>query len=204
MSESSGSVSRWIRELENGSPSAAQQLWNRYFHRLTLIAEKEAKCWQGKPIESEDVAASVFESLWRGAQAGRFEGVSNRGQLWWLLLALTRRKLISHLRRSRAAKRGGGKQPQSLDADDGPDIRGTLISNVPSPENAVILKEEFARLMDLLGNVQLQEVAVLQMEGYTTKEIATKLGIARATASRKLRLVRDTWEHERAIIGEQE
>jgi hypothetical protein len=35
---SSGSVAYWIRELQAGNHQAAQKLWEKYFHRLVVLA----------------------------------------------------------------------------------------------------------------------------------------------------------------------
>jgi DNA-directed RNA polymerase specialized sigma24 family protein len=56
--------------------------------------------------------------------------------------------------------------------------------------------EEYARLLDGLGDDALRSVAVWKLEGYTNKEIAARLGRAPATVERKLRLIRDAWEKE--------
>ena len=38
---SEGSVTNWIRELENGSAEAAQRLWEAYYHRLVGLVRKK-------------------------------------------------------------------------------------------------------------------------------------------------------------------
>ena len=56
--------------------------------------------------------------------------------------------------------------------------------------------EEYARLLDGLGDDALRSVAVWKLEGYTNEEIAAKLGRAPATVERKLRMIRDAWAKE--------
>ena len=51
-------------------------------------------------------------------------------------------------------------------------------------------------LLERLGNSTLQLIAVWRMEGYTTDEIATRLGCTRRTVARKLELIRDAWKGE--------
>jgi len=60
------SVSDWVRHLKDGDAEAAQQLWNRYFQKLSHTRGNVfVHTTVPKNRCSEDVAASVFESLWK-------------------------------------------------------------------------------------------------------------------------------------------
>ena len=63
----------------------------------------------------------------------------------------------------------------------------------PSPEFAAQAAEEFRRLLGLLGDDSLREVALRKMEGYTNKQIADQLGCIEQTVERKLRSIRQIW-----------
>jgi DNA-directed RNA polymerase specialized sigma24 family protein len=63
----------------------------------------------------------------------------------------------------------------------------------PSPEFAAQAAEEFRRLLGLLGDDSLREVAIRKMEGYTNKQIAERLGCIEQTVERKLRSIRQVW-----------
>ena len=58
--------------------------------------------------------------------------------------------------------------------------------------------EECRHLLGLLGDPELESVALLRMEGYTVEEIAERLGYVPRTIKRKLRLIRGVWEQELA------
>ena len=45
---------------------------------------------------------------------------------------------------------------------------------------------------------QLRAIVLLRMEGYTDDDIAARLGCARRTVQRRLRLIRQLWEQEAA------
>jgi DNA-directed RNA polymerase specialized sigma24 family protein len=60
----------------------------------------------------------------------------------------------------------------------------------------VALEEQYVRLLDMLRNDQLREIAVLRIEGYTIDEIAVQVGIGRRAIERKLKLIRSKWKHE--------
>lgn len=56
----------------------------------------------------EDVALSAFASFCRAAEQGRFPSLSDRDDLWKLLVVLTARKAVDLKRHEGRAKRGGG------------------------------------------------------------------------------------------------
>ena len=58
------------------------------------------------------------------------------------------------------------------------------------------MAEEYERLVARLGDADLRRVAVWKMEGYSNKEIATKLGCVPRTVERKLGLIRTLWSQE--------
>jgi DNA-directed RNA polymerase specialized sigma24 family protein len=59
--------------------------------------------------------------------------------------------------------------------------------------------EECRRLLASLGDAELEEVALRKMEGYTTEEIASRLGYVNRTVERKLHLIRSIWSKERGV-----
>ena len=78
MDQATDSISEWFGRLKAGEADAAQKLWDRYSDRLLHIA-KQRLC--GSPCgvaDEEDVALSVFDSIFRGAADGRFEQIYAR------------------------------------------------------------------------------------------------------------------------------
>ena len=47
-SQADGSVTRWIGDLKAGGDSAAQHLWERYFHRLVHLARARLRRRAGR------------------------------------------------------------------------------------------------------------------------------------------------------------
>ncbi|MCA9016053.1 MAG: hypothetical protein KDA77_12040 [Planctomycetaceae bacterium] len=197
--QESYSVTAWVKALKEGEAEAAQNLWNRYFKKLVDHAEARIRnCPQGT-LEAEDIAVSVFESLWRGANEGRFQQLHNRDELWWLLLALTKRKVASHIRKETALKRGGNSTQKSLNSDEDSGYTfEELVSDEPTPEYVAMLQEEYEHLLAALRDDRLREIAVLRLEGYTSQEIGIQLKISVPTVTRKLRLIRAAWSKELA------
>ena len=199
-SPETGSVTRWLAELKAGDAAAANELWTRYQADLHLLARKMLGSAPRKAADEEDVAASVFESICLGAARGRFQELSSRDELWWLLVTITRQKAVSQMRHEVRQKRGGGKVRTEADFSLGGQGRpfrlDELIGSSPTPEFLASMDEEHRRLLSLLRNDQLRRVAVLKVQGWSSEEIAADLGISGRSVMRKLKLIRERWAAE--------
>jgi DNA-directed RNA polymerase specialized sigma24 family protein len=191
MSPEGGSVSRWFGPLQEGDPAAAQQLWERYFQRLIELARKKLRDLPQREA-AEDVALSAFDSFCRSAGLARFPQLADRDSLWRLLVIITVRKAAHHKRDERRQKRN---RPRGHAGE-----RGLLLEEIvgrePTPEFAAQAVEECQRLLRLLGDPELERVAILKMDGHSVEEIAQQLGYAERTIKRKMRLIRSLWEQE--------
>src|SRR6516162_9089180 len=159
---SDGSVSRWIPPLQAGDPAAAQVLWEHCFHRLVKLARSKLRGTQRRAADEEDVALSAFDSFCRSAEQGRFPQLADRDSLWRLLVTITARKAAHQARDEGRRKRGGGVAP----VGDAEAVLAEALSREPSPEFAAGVVEECRRLLDRLGDPDLQTVALLRMEGH--------------------------------------
>jgi DNA-directed RNA polymerase specialized sigma24 family protein len=75
-----------------------------------------------------------------------------------------------------------------------PDPLEQVLGREPTPEFAAQVAEECQRLLALLADRELEEVALAKMEGYTTEEIARRQGRTTRTVERKLRQIRHIWQ----------
>jgi DNA-directed RNA polymerase specialized sigma24 family protein len=183
-----GSVSHWLDRLQAGDHAAAQPLWEAYFGRLVALARTRLEGAPRRAADEEDVALSAFDSFFRGAAQGRFPQLRDRDDLWRLLVTITGHKALDRVRLERRQKRGGGTAAAvGLEEVIGPE---------PTPAFAAEVAEECRRLLGLLGDTELETMALWKMEGYTTAEIAARLGYVPRTVERKLRLIRQVWEKE--------
>jgi len=195
------SVTAWIQKVGQGDNHAAQKIWDRYFQQLARHAGHKLKRSPRRAADEEDAALSALQSFCRGAARGRFPKLTGRHELWPLLLTITSRKVSAQLRRERAAKRGGGKvrdesvfgQKQTEDDDAG--IDGVL-GREPTPELAHLLADNCRRMLDLLNDEGLRELALLKLEGYTCEEIAARTGCVPRTIERRLERIRAKWSQD--------
>lgn len=202
MSLNEETVTQWIDQLKTGDAEAAQRLWESYFLEMVEVARRKLQGAPRAAADEEDVALSAFKSFCLGAEKGRFSQVTDRENLWPLLVAITSHKSIDLIRRENRKKRGGsgtaesasGRKKQSIPID-----FEAIIQSQPSPEFTVQLAEELDRLLVLLdktGDSTLRQVALAKMEGETTTEIAEQLGCARRTVERKLQLITRLWQED--------
>ena len=197
------SVTQYIEDLKKrGDETAAQRLYDRYVPRLLDLADKELKKRgvRKREVDEEDVVQSAFHSFCQRARDGKFPKLTDRENLWPLLIKITERKAAKVAKKQRAIKRGGGKVrgESGLLAPDGQEgaMEQVAVAPEPTPEMATQCAEEFDRLLRILDNDSLRKVAIRKMEGYTTEEIARELRCGPRTVKQKAALIRKIWEGE--------
>jgi DNA-directed RNA polymerase specialized sigma24 family protein len=173
--------------LKAGDRAAADRLWGAYMRRLISLARGKLGGSPRGIADEEDVALSAFDSFYRRAEAGQFARLSDRDDLWQVLVLITERKAIDLMRREGRKSRGEGRV-HSLDAAD-----ARVADRGPTPEFAALVADEFRSLLESLGDDSLRRVALAKMEGYTNREIAGRLGCIEQTVERKLRSIRRIW-----------
>jgi DNA-directed RNA polymerase specialized sigma24 family protein len=196
-----GSVTHWLGELKTGDRGAAQQLWDRYFQRLVILARGRLRAMHAPTTDAdeEDAALSAFDSFCAGVIVGRFPQLSDRDNLWWLLVTITGRKALDQAERQRRQKRGGGRLKNEADLlggrGDGKAIAlEQFVGAEPTPEFAAMVAEEYRNRLEALQDDALRRIATWKLEGYTNEEIAARLGCALRTVANKLKLIRLKWE----------
>lgn len=197
--DSSSDVTMWLARLGEGDDQAADVIWKTYFEKLVRYARRKMEGARGRTSDEEDVALSAMFSFCRGMEAGKFERIEDREDLWKLLVTITARKACAHRRREMAAKRGGGKirGESAFERPGGgsDQARGIeeYLGTEPSMELADGVVESCREMLDALGDPMLRQIAVWTLEGYSTREIAERLGCVRRTVERKLERIRERW-----------
>jgi len=190
----------WIQRLGQGDSKAADLLWGEYFEKLVQLARRKLDGVALRVADEEDVALSAMYSFYRGMKERKFGWVSDRNELWKLLVTITARKACAKRRHHFAAKRGGGhvrgesyfKRPG--DSDETGEGIAEVLGKEPTPEIVAGVTETCRQLLERLNDERLYEIAVLTLEGKTVPEIAEQLGCVRRTIERKLERIREIWE----------
>lgn len=189
-------ISRWIDLVKNGDSVAANQIWNRYFDRLVRLVRRRM-CGQNRVVsDEEDVVLSVFNSFYDAAANGRFPDLTDRDDLWQLLLRMAARKVIDKRRHDLRQRRGGSVRIHSLDETDSQKSALEVIGNEPSPEMVVMMQESVQQFFSHLGVGQLRDLAGAKMEGYSNAELARRFECSERTIERRLHLIREKCQQE--------
>lgn len=186
-------VTVWLERLKAGDPAATKALWDGYFARLVALARARLRSLSRAAADEEDVALSAFDSFFRGVGEGRFPRLDDRDDLWQVLFVITTRKAIGLVRHETREKRGGQAAHAPSGVGPSPEPLASVAASDPAPELVVEITEECGRLLRLLGDGQLRQIAIWKMEGYTNEEIAGKIGRSVPTVERRLGDIRDIW-----------
>jgi RNA polymerase sigma factor (sigma-70 family) len=183
--KASQSITRLMRAVQEGSSSAVRPLLAAYFDRLVQLARKRLQNLPGLGGYDEDLALRSFHSVYqRLRDPGRPLDLADRDDLWRLLATRTISRAIDLIRRHR---------PQEVPGDQ--DLT-PLLTREPTPEEAAEVADECRRLLDLLDEPQLRQIALWKVEGYTNEEIAVRLDCVPRTIERKVSRIRLLWKHE--------
>jgi RNA polymerase sigma factor (sigma-70 family) len=190
----SPSVTTWLAGLQAGDVAAAEPLWQRYFSRLVELARQHLASHVRRAADEEDVALSAFASFCTGVAAGRFPRLSNRHDLWRLLLTITVRH-ARNLARHETRERRDSRRTVPADLLDLPaaDL-DRLAGDAPDPALAAEVADQLRHLLALLPGDDLRAVAQDLLAGYTAVEIARRLGCSLRTVERRWQRIRQFWE----------
>jgi DNA-directed RNA polymerase specialized sigma24 family protein len=192
------SVTNWIDDVRAGrDEQSAQRLWGRYFERLTRLAQGLLRDTPRGPVDGEDVALEALACFFRGAEAGRFGWLSNRDDLWRLLVTITTRKAANRKRDDRRLKRGGGRVVAASDLDDGgsDDPLAQFCDGESDPALALVMMEELRERFGALPP-SYRAIALMRMEGFTNDEIARSHDCGVRSVERCLEEIRAIWRCE--------
>ncbi|HEY2251087.1 MAG TPA: ECF-type sigma factor [Planctomycetaceae bacterium] len=184
-----GSVSVWIVDLkEMRQPEAIGALCKRYLDKLTGVARRKLQRSVCGLCDGEDVALEAIEAMHRAAVDGKLTRVNNRGQLWvWLVTVVSAR--AAEVCRSETRLKRGGKTRKRVPLEE-------IESPAVPVEFELMLAEEQERLLGLLRNDRLRDIARWHLSGDSLDEISKRLRVLPRTVARKLAVIRGTWSQE--------
>ncbi len=189
-------VSHWIDLVKAGDSAAATRIWQHYFDRLVRSVRARLYGQNRAVLDEEDIVLSVFDSFYNAAENGRFPDLSDRDDLWRLLLRMAARKVVDKRRHDLRQRRGGNVRIHSLDHAGDDEKVVEAIGNEPSPEMVLMMQESVRQLFFHLGVGQLGDLAGAKLEGYTNAELADRFGCSERTIERRLHLIREKCQQE--------
>jgi DNA-directed RNA polymerase specialized sigma24 family protein len=189
------SVTHWIAELQQGNREAAQHLWEKYFAQIVRFAAQKLRGRRRRAADEEDVALSAMHSALRKIEAGKYPRLSDRNDLWRLLMVITAHKSMRLVRDEARQKRGGNRAVLTNSDGSGGEKAAIeqILSREPTPQFAVEMAEQCDHLLESLPDDDLRRLAIWKMEGHSNEEIAVQMQCATRTVERKLHLIRSVW-----------
>lgn len=198
----STNVSHWINLVKAGDSAAVDRIWQHYFDRLVRSVRARLYGQDRAVSDEEDIVLSVFESFYNAAENGRFPDLSDRDDLWRLLLRMAARKVVDKRRHDRRQRRGGNVEVHSLDQTGENDSVIEAIGDEPSPEMVMMMQESVDEFFSHLGVGQLSDIAGAKLEGYSNAELAERFGCSERTIERRLHLIREKCQQELVEFNE--
>jgi RNA polymerase sigma-70 factor (ECF subfamily) len=184
------SFAQLMISLREGDQEAAAAIFERFVRRLVGVASGQFDSWLRFKVDVEGVVQSAFKSFFTGQGAGQFEGLADWDSLWGLLTVITLRKCYRRHEYLSAECRDPGREVVRPTVADGGESWWGAIDREPTPLEAAMLAETVDRLLDGLPSPE-REIVELSLEGYSTTEIADRLGRSQRTVRRVRERVKD-------------
>ena len=135
----------------NGCNDAAQEIHERYVHRLVALARTRLSEKLARKFDPDDVVQSAFRSFFHRARDGQYE-IQRAGELWSLLASITRHKLLKKAELFDQEKRKLVREEALSNST--VESESDSLHNHPTNEEAVALSDEVEYLMRSLEPIQ--------------------------------------------------
>ena len=180
-------ITRILDAIDQGDPSAAQQLLPVVYEELRALAA--ARMAQEKPGQTLDATALVHEAYLRLVGTQHFDG---RGHFFAAAAEAMRRILIDKARTKQRVRHGGNRRRVPLD-----EIR----TAADTPDDELLDLDDALQRLSKLDPVRAELVKLRYFAGMTMPQAATLLGISVATAERYWAFAR-AWLHAELSSGD--
>jgi RNA polymerase sigma factor (TIGR02999 family) len=183
-------VTRILSAIEQGAPSAAEQLLPLVYNELRQLAAQ--KLAQEKPGQTLQATALVHEAYLRLVDVEKAQQWNSRGHFFAAAAEAMRRILIERARSKRRSKRGGEAQRQEFDED-------LLVAD--DREGELWAVHEALTKLERHDPQAAALVKLRYFAGFEHQQAAQMLGLSRRAADRLWLLAR-TWLFQ--VLGDQE
>jgi RNA polymerase sigma-70 factor (ECF subfamily) len=184
-------VYRW---RENGDQTAAGELFDCYAARLIALVRAHLSEKLARRFDPEDVVQSAFRSFFVGMRDGRLL-LSQSGDLWRLLVAISLHKLYRRVETHTAAKRAVAREECSGIDETWFQLFHERVAAGNFADDALTLAEEIEHVVAGLAPIE-QRMFELRLEGYTLDEIARDTGRSQRTVRRVMDRIKSDISHQ--------
>jgi len=168
----SSDVTRILSAIEQGDPSAAEQLLPLVYDELRKLAARRLA--QEKPGQTLESTALVHEAYLRLVDVEKAQRWNSRGHFFAAAAEAMRRILVDNARRKARPKHGGDRQRVDLDEAIG----------VTAARDDVLALDEALHRFSEQEPAKAELVKLRYFAGLSLDEAAACLGISPATAKR--------------------
>jgi RNA polymerase sigma factor (TIGR02999 family) len=175
-------VTRILSEIEQGDPSAAEQLLPLVYDELRRLAA--AKMAQENPGHTLDATGLVHEAYLRLVNVEKAQHWDSRGHFFAAAAEAIRRILVENARRKGRVRHGGGRRRVELDE---------AISLAEAPYDVLLDLDDALSRFASRDPERAELVKLRYFAGLSIDETAELLGISRTTAKRH-------WAYARAWL----
>lgn len=169
----SSDVTRILSAIEQGDPSAAEQLLPLVYDELRKLAAQ--KLASEKPGQTLQATALVHEAYLRLIGGSTEQNWENRGHFFAAAGEAMRRILVDNARRKQRLRRGGNLERCTLEDND------PAVAAAVDGVDVLALNEALDRL-ETLSPRRAQLVKLRYFAGFSLPEVAQMLGISQSTA----------------------
>jgi RNA polymerase sigma factor (sigma-70 family) len=172
MAETHAEFAELLEKARTGDEAALARLVEQYEPKVRVVARVLLGRALRPYLDSTDVVQSVHRSLLVGLRAGKFD-LSEPSRLVALAVTMLRRKVARHWRHLQKQQRlslgdaPAGAPADPLDARSGP---------APDPAAEAAFHDAAGKLYEQLTEPE-QQMLDLRLQGFTTDEIAERLGL---------------------------
>jgi RNA polymerase sigma factor (TIGR02999 family) len=163
-----------LSDIEQGDPSAAEQLLPLVYEELhKLAAQKLAQEKPGQTLQATALVHEAYVRLVGGEQPHSWDG---RGHFFAAAAEAMRRILVERARHKQTAKAGGGRRRVGLD-----DVEPARVE--PDRDDLLAL-DEALRQLEAKDPRKAALVKLRFFAGLTTEQAAAALGVSTSTAEK--------------------
>jgi hypothetical protein len=189
-----GSVTRWIQQMRAGDSIVVHALAERYFKKLGAAARRRLHKIPQNLHDEEDVANFVLEAVVRNIAEGRYPDLQDRDDLWFLMLAITQRRISSILKRDSRQKAQPSSQTSLTELLEMYEGELADVALEGDPEHVAIeIGDCWQELMRILPNDEFREIAKLKLEFHSNRQISSMLKLTSKYIDRKVAEIQRLW-----------
>jgi len=185
-----------MERVRRGDQDAARRIVDTFFRRLIGLARTRLEGPILQKEDPEDVVQSALASFFRRQVSDPFE-LTGWDSLWGLLATITLRKCGHHVEYYLARCRD--VRPETAAPDDAagepadePEAAWKAIARDPTPEEAAVLRDTLAQLLEGMDQRE-RDVVRLTLEGRSVPEISRKVGRSEYLVRKVLDRVKERW-----------